>query len=543
MSGMVRLLLVTFISMVSLLAANASEYDIVIKNGLVIDGTRTAGKIRTVAIQDGKIIYIGDKQDVTGKTIIDATGLIISPGFVDVHNHADFAVKQKASLGNESFIRQGVTTLVVGPDGYLSPTGIRELKKYIVDTGSSTNIATYIGHNAIRGEVMGMAPTLASNQQLADMKKLVREGMELGAVGLSTGLMYTPGMYSDTAEVIELAKVAGSFGGSYDSHVRNPVHDLIKSYQEVIEIGRQAKLPVKIGHAKLVGLPNKGLFPQVKKLINAARDQGITLVSDQYPYDGAANVWLWEMVALPEDMQPKQEKDYSRKWVAALLIDPVKRAYLKKFNEVDTEGFSWVKAVGYTSMRVVVSEEQKDLIGKHISELATELNKSEFDVIADMVTNPKLNINITLGSVEEDNVRKLLVQPWNMVSSDGAYSDTGGLAISHPRSTGSYPRVLGRYVRDEGLLDFSEAIYKIATFPSNFIGLGNRGYIKEGYIADITIFDPKTIIDRSDWVHPERLSEGVSYVIIDGKFALKEGKMTSTMVGRFIPHNDKAVTK
>ena len=261
------------------------------------------------------------------------------------------------------------------------------------------------------------------------------------------------------------------------------------------------------------------------------------MVSDQYPYDGAANVWLWEMVALPEDMMPKEAKDHNRSWVATLLKDPAKRAFLKQFNEQDTKGFSWARAVGYTSMRVVVSVEQPDLVGKHISELAEELGKSEFAVIADMITDPGLTINITLGSVLEENVQAFLKQPWNMVSSDGAWSDIGEMAIAHPRSTGSYPRVLGRYVREQGLLDLSEAIYKMSTLPAEFLSLGKRGHIQEGYVADIAIFDPEKIIDRSDWVHPERMSTGMIHVLVGGKFALRAEKITGAMVGQFVRHN------
>ena len=518
-------------------SAQGADYDVVIKNGLVIDGSRHAGKIATVAIRDGKITYVGPRQDLSATETIDAKGLVVAPGFIDPHNHAEMMLQMGNNLSNESYLRQGVTTLVVGADGFLAPKYIIKVQQYIKEKGSSTNVASYVGHNGIREQVMGQDSQLANEEQMSQMKALVREGMDLGALGLSTGLMYTPGMYSDTAEVIELAKVAASYGGIYDSHVRNPVHELLKSYEEVIEIGRKAGLPVKIGHAKLVGLPNRDLFSQVQKLVNAARDEGINVVSDQYPYDGAANVWLWEMVALPEDMMPKEAKDHNRSWVATLLKDPAKRAFLKQFNEQDTKGFSWARAVGYTSMRVVVSVEQPDLVGKHISELAEELGKSEFAVIADMITDPGLTINITLGSVLEENVQAFLKQPWNMVSSDGAWSDIGEMAIAHPRSTGSYPRVLGRYVREQGLLDLSEAIYKMSTLPAEFLSLGKRGHIQEGYVADIAIFDPEKIIDRSDWVHPERMSTGMIHVLVGGKFALRAEKITGAMVGQFVRHN------
>ena len=528
-----------FITIFGLLISSqsfAEKYDIVINNGLVIDGTRTVGKKVSIAVKDGKIAYIGSKSDLSAKRVIDAEGLVISPGYIDVHNHAESVLQSGSTLENEGFIRQGVTTVVTGPDGYLAPKDIVKIKSYIKEKGSSTNVALYVGQNGVRSEVMGMEPVLSNAKQLSAMKALVKEGMELGAVGLSTGLMYPPGMYSNTEEVIELAKVAASYGGSYDSHVRNPVHELLKSYEEAIEIGRKADLPVKLGHVKLVGLINRDIFPEVQKLVNDARNEGIEVVSDQYPYDGAYNAWLWETISVPKELMPEDEKELSRDWIASLLNDPKKSMELRQFNEKDEQHFSWAKAVGYFSMRVVVSNEQPDLVGKHISELATELNKSEFDVIADMVTDPNLNINVTLGSVLEENVRQFLRQPWNMISSDGEWSKSNSDIVSHPRSTGSFPRVLGRYVRNEGLLDLSEAIYKMSAFPADFLGLGKRGYIREGYIADIAIFDPNTIIDKSDWVHPERLSVGMKYVLVNGELALDNSVMTDQMSGQFVKH-------
>ena len=531
-----QLLLLTLLILVAA-ETQAKQYDLIIKNGFVIDGSRTVGKKENIAIRDGKIVYVGLNANLSAKKVIDVKGLTVSPGFIDVHNHAESIVDSGASLRNESYLLQGVTTLVTGPDGYLAPKDIIAIKRYLKQNGSSTNVAVYIGHNGVRQQVMGMKPVLASSEQLEAMKKLVKQGMKLGAVGLSTGLMYQPGMYSNTEEVIELAKVAAAFGGSYDSHVRDPVHELIKSYKEVIEIGREAHIPVKIAHAKLVGLDNSDLFPQVRKLINHARDKGIYVVSDQYPYDGAFNEWIWQAIALPEAMQPANKRDYNRELISNLLKDPAKRAELKKYNETNKDKFTWIKAVGYKSMRIVVSKERPNLVGKHISELASEWSESAFDVMSELIINPELNVNITYGSVLERNVQNFLMQPWNMISSDGAWSsDSKTMLKTHPRSTGTYPGILGRYVRETGLLDLSEAIYKMSAFPAKFLGLGKRGLIKEGYIADITIFDANTIIDRSTWVHPERLSVGVKYVLVNGKFAVADGKMTAKMTGQFVRH-------
>lgn len=517
----------------------AADYDIVIKNGLVIEGNKSAGKKQTVAINKGRIVYVGPKTDLPALKIIDATGLVVAPGFIDVHNHAEVMVLWGNSLNNESYVRQGVTTVVTGADGKLAPEEILTVQEYITDEGSSTNVAVYVGHNNIRKEVMGRKKTAPNNAELAQMKALVKEGMELGAVGLSSGLMYNPAVYSRTEEVIELAKVAASYGGSYDAHVRDPAYAPLKSFAEVIEVGRKAHLPVKIAHVKLVKRASGGDFPEALKLITDARAEGINVVTDQYPYDGAQSMWLWQVVAVPQDMRPKDGSKPTHKGVAALLGDPEKREKIRHATEdKKAAGFSWIKAVGYTSMRIVVSDEKLALVGKYFTELAKEQGKSEFDVIADMIIDPTLNVNMVVGSVGAENVRNFLRQPWNMVSSDGAWSDDERtMTIAHPRSTGTYPRILEKYVREEKLLTLPDAIYHMSGFPADFLGLGKRGYIRKGYAADIAIFDPETIAEKSDWVHPERLSEGMVHVLIDGKFVLENAKITKEMPGRFVPHS------
>lgn len=526
-----------FLIMVFSANAIAEKYDVVINNGSVIDGAGTGIRQVNIGVKDGEIHYIGKNKGLKAKSVIDASGLIVAPGFIDVHNHSEKLMERGGDLYNESFIRQGVTTIIVGPDGFIAPNHIKGIQNYIKQKGSSTHVAAYVGHNAIRKQVMGSQKTLANAEQLDEMRALVREGMKLGAVGLSTGLMYDPGMFSNTFEVVELAKEVKPFGGTYDSHVRNPVFNLIESYKEAIEISEKSGVPAKIAHAKIVGLHNQGLFKALRATINSARSKGLEIVTDQYPYDGAYNEDLWKIISIPHALQPK-DQDVDRQWLISLLGDTNRRQELREYNEKGIKGFSWIKAVGYTSMRVIVSEQKPDLIGKHISEIARTRNQAEFDVISDLILDTNLDVNVTLGSTAESDVQNIMIQPWNMISSDGVWGGEG-LGLNHPRSTGTYPKILGHYVRELGILDLENAIYKMSTFPANFIGFGQRGEVKEGFVADLVIFDPNTVRARSDWGHPEHYSEGMVHVLVGGELVLSNGRMTGSLPGKFVSLNRK----
>ena len=544
MSAGLRYLLVVLCILVASRPAYGQDYDVVIENGLVIDGSGRLPAIMTVAIRNAEISYVGPRTDLSAEKRIDATGLVVAPGFIDVHNHSELLVQNLTnpdsnSLSNEAFVRQGVTLVVIGPDGLLGPAGIRRIRDFVRTKGSSTHVAAYAGHNAIRTQVMGAKAAFATSDELNKMKALVEEAMEIGAVGLSTGLMYAPGMYSDTNEVVELAKVVARYGGSYDSHVRNPVFDLLGSYREAIEIGNRAGIRAKIAHAKVVGKHNDGKFSEVRALINDARSRGANIVTDQYPYDGAATSKLHEIVALPAHFSPAGEYQDARvpppkEWVARLLSDPHVRAELKLYNEEVSTGFTWAQAVGYGSFRIVACEAKPELIGQYIVDIARDKRSSEFDVISNMIVDPSLDVTITLGAVSEENVQDLMVQPWNMIASDGAWSDRESSRLLHPRSTGTFTRVLGHYVRELGVLDISTAVRKMSTFPAEFMGFSRRGRIKQGYFADVAIFDPTTVRDQSDWLNPDRYSVGMIHVIVGGTFVLENEHMTPEMPGQFV---------
>jgi N-acyl-D-aspartate/D-glutamate deacylase len=479
---------------------------------------------------------------------LDATGLVVAPGFIDVHSHTSPAIASPEGRLNEGVVRQGVTTVIGGPDGYFGPGVLRELVAAHDSLGVGTNVAYYVGHNGIRAEVMGddykRAPT---DEELDAMRAQVREGMELGAVGLSSGLMYEPGMFGTTDEVVALAREVAPYGGIYDSHVRDPVHALLASDREVVAIAEAAGIGGKIGHLKAVGLHNAGVIDDVVALVEEARTRGLDIVSDQYPYDGAATAPLEGILVPPPDVPgletfrslvtgtapPDPETvAAAREELRAAFADPARWAAFKESSENGVDGgFAWLKATGYTSMRVVSAPSRPELVGRYLSQLAEEAGREPFRIVTDLVASGD-PINITLGAIEEADVRALMVQPWNMIASDGAWGDGGDSPEGHPRSTGTFARFLGHYVREEALLPLEEAVRKITSLPADFVRLADRGRLVPGHAADLAVFDAATIIDRSDWDHPNRFAEGVVHVVVNGVPVLRDGAMTGEAPGR-----------
>lgn len=522
-----------------------SSADVLIKNGTLIDGLGNPPMKANVAIRNGLMEVLKQGEEIEAKNTIDATGLIVAPGFIDVHNHSDWNLQGEEKKLNEGFVRQGVTTIVGGPDGYWAPSTIKELIEVYKAKGIGTNVAFYVGHNGIRKEVMqkdqNRAPTA---KELEQMKKLVREGMEMGAVGLSTGLMYEPGIYSNTDELIALSKEVALYNGIYDSHVRNPVHAFVKSHREVIEISTTAKIPGKLGHLKAVGLHNEGAIDEIISMVEEYRNEGFTIVSDQYPYDGAQTEKLEHIIRFPSDMEEARaisKQQNSGNDVEALVLlksvltDEAKRAKIKQVSEEgENGGFAWLKATGYSSMRITSSKDYPELVGKYLSEVAEEKNMDPFESLCDLILNASESSFITLGGINEKDVQKLLVQPWNMIASDGSYVKQSNMSTGHPRSTGTFPKVLGHYSRDLKLLSLEEAVRKMTSLPADVLGFKNRGRIKDGMPADIVIFDPETIIDNSTFEQPNLYATGVIHVFVNGVAVLKNKEMTGKASGKYL---------
>lgn len=511
--------------------AFAQPYDLLIRHGTVVDGTGRRAFRADVGIRGGRIALVGRAGNAAARKTFDARGLVVAPGFIDVHNHTERAIALPERRFNEGFLRQGVTTVVGGADGSASPSDMRRLVAAYEKNGVATNVAFYVGHNAIRREVIGMDHRRATAAEIARMRELVREGMELGAAGLSTGLMYEPGMWADTGEVVELAKEVKPFGGIYDSHVRDPVKRFLESDAECIEIGRRAGIPAKIAHEKAVGLENDGKIRDVIAMVEQARKAGHEVVTDQYPYDGAATGTLEGILIAPPEL--RAQPDFNLK---KALRDPALRERIREASENGLDGgFAWLKATGYTAMRITSSKDYPSLTGKYLSQIAEERQLARFDALAELYLASEHPVGITLGAIKEEDVRLLLKQPWNMIASDGAWVDAKAKPTGeHPRSTGTFPRVLGHYVREAKVLTLEDAVRKMTWLPASHLRLAARGKLEPGFAADVTIFDPRTIKDLSTWDEPNRYSEGVRHVIVNGVPVMDGGALTGATPGVFV---------
>jgi N-acyl-D-aspartate/D-glutamate deacylase len=511
--------------------ADTSSYDVIIANGTIVDGSGKPGYEGDVGIRGETIAKIGNLSKAKSENRIDATGLIVAPGFLDPHSHSDRTLRSPKYRTNENFIRQGVTTCFFGVDGYWSPKIAGNFLKSTKKNGVGTNWVFYMGHNGIRREVLGMDNRAPTDEELEKMKAMVNRGMEMGAVGLSSGLMYLPGRHAMTEEVIELAKVVAPYDGVYDSHVRDPVNDFLGSVEECIEIGEKSGARPHPAHHKAVGIPNWGKSKDVSDLIQAAIDRGLDVTVDQYPYDGAATAPLFAVLVPPQGTALAK--------IHEALENPEFREKIKALTEnPPPEVYSWVQTVGYSSFRIVVSEKFPDYVGKMLVDIAKEKGVEPFQMIIDIITEDPDTI-ITLGACLEDDVRYIMTRSWTMISSDGAT----GASMGHPRSYGTFARVLGRYVREWKVLPLEEAVHKMSGKTAQYFRLENRGEIKVGCYADIAVFDPDRIIDRSDWAHPDEMAEGVVHVLVNGDFALRDEKMTGKLNGRMIPFKGGAYIK
>lgn len=511
--------------------SDTSSYDVILANGTVVDGTGKPGYSSDVGIRGETIAKIGNLKKAKSENRIDATGLVVAPGFLDAHSHSDSTLRSPKFRTNENFIRQGVTTCFFGVDGSWTPRTAGNFLKATKKNGVGTNWVFYMGHNGIRRAVMRMENRAPLEEELEEMKTMVKQGMEMGAVGLSSGLMYLPGRYATTEEVIELAKVVAPYDGVYDSHVRDPVNDFLGSVGECIEIGEKSGARPHPAHHKAVGKPNWGKSKDVSDLIQAAIDRGLDVTVDQYPYDGAATSPLLAVLVPPKGT-PLNE-------IQEALEDPSNREKIKALTEnPPPEIYSWVQTVGYSSFRIVVCEKFPDYVGKMLVDIAEEKGVDPFAMIVDIVTEDPDTI-ITLGACLEDDVRYIMTRPWTMISSDGAT----GASMGHPRSYGTFARVLGRYVREWKVLPLEDAVHKMSGKTARYFRLENRGEIQVGYYADIAVFDPERIMDRSDWAHPDKMAEGVIHVLVNGDFALKDEEMTGKLNGQMIPFKGGAHIK
>lgn len=495
-------------------------FDVVITGGRIVDGSGSPWFAGDIGITNGRITRIGRLAGAEAARRIDATGLIVSPGFVDPHAHARERLFELPTA--EGYLLQGITTVVDGNDGS-SPLPLAPYLAKAEAARFSPNLALFAGHGTIREQVMGTANRRASPSELDQMKALVRQAMRDGAIGLSTGLAYIPGNYATTEELIALSVVTREHGGIYVSHMRDEGGGVLDSVRETIRIGEEARIPVQISHHKVGGRRQFGQSVQSLALIESARGRGIDVTFDQYPYTASQTglSLIFPRWALADD------------GLNARLADPKGRGEVKNgmLDFID-ERFGDDPA----RIQLVRCGFDPSLSGKTIADLLKAAGQpltqsATADVVIDLQL--KGGCSAIFHAYDEPDVERLMRAPFGMIGSDGSLTKVGDGA-PHPRAFGTYPRVLGRYVRERKVLALEEAIRKMTSFPAARLGLTDRGLLREGMAADVTIFDPATVIDRSTFTDPHHYSEGVRYVLVNGTVVIDNGAHTGARPGRVL---------
>jgi N-acyl-D-amino-acid deacylase len=495
------------------------EYDLLIRNGTVIDGSGAPGVRADVAIQDGRIVKVGNLAEAKAKRVIDATGLVVAPGFIDVHTHTDDLAEIPRA---ENYLRMGVTTVVAGNCGS-SALEIGKALAAIRAAGPSINYATLIGHNTVREAVMGEERRAPTPAEMERMKALVAQGMKEGAVGLSTGLQYTPGTWAEPSEITELARIACGAGGLYASHMRNEGTEIEKSVAETIAVGESAGCRVEISHLKIDSPRNWGMGTKALALIDAARSRGVDVEADQYAYTAAASSLS---IRFPDwVLEGGQEQVRKR------LDDPATWAKVK-------DGMRELLAArGFQDLSfAVVSSYPPDpsLQGLSMKEVALRLKgdgsaDAQFEAARDMLHAGGASMVYHLMS--EEDVAAILKHPQIAVASDGSLPVFGKDA-THPRAYGNNARVLGLYVRERKAIPLAEAIRKMTSLPAEHFRLAERGLVKEGYAADLVLFDPAKVGDAATFEKPHAYAVGFPYVLVNGVPAVDGGEPTAAKAGR-----------
>ena len=518
-----------YISSVTLLVlllpsfGNSQDYDLIIRGGKVVDGSGNPWYHADIAIKNDRITEIGQLSNHEAKRVIDAHGLVVAPGFIDPHTHALRGIFEVPNA--ESALLQGVTTLTEGNDGS-SPYPIDRHYADIDNLRISPNWAVFVGQGTIRQRVIGFGLRKATPDEMERMKQMVRDAMEQGALGISTGLFYVPGSFTSTEEVIELSKVAAEYNGIYISHIREEAAQLIDSVQETIRIGEEANIPVQITHHKVIGVENWGASIESLRLVDEARKRGVDVTIDQYPYTASqtsinALIPQWAQAGGREEMLSRinSAETYStikNEVVAKILYD----------------------RGGGDPKNVFISRNSwdPDMAGKNLAELAIDAGleptpENAADVVFDIIRGG--GATAVYHAIGPEDVDRIMQHPATAIGSDGPVG-VFGEGAPHPRQYGTFARVLGLYVRERKILSLEEAIRKMSSQSARRLGIHDRGLITKGYFADIAIFDPDEIIDRATFENPHQYAIGTKFVLVNGTVVVENGQHTGARPGRIL---------
>jgi N-acyl-D-amino-acid deacylase len=498
-------------------AQESVDADILLRGGQILDGTGSPPVMGDVAIRGDRIVAVGAFQAGKVGETINCTGLIIAPGFIDLHNHSDDSIIAEETRAAENYIRQGCTTLVTGNCG----GGANDTAKYYAEIdahGAGTNVAHLIPHGAIRSLVLGRRQVDPMPEELEKLRSLIDEGMRAGAWGMATGLIYIPGAYSKIDELASLTEVVGRHGGIYASHIRSEDSGLLEAVSEAIEIGRRGKAPVHISHFKASGKPYWGSIRAAARLIEQARAIGHRVTADQYPYIASST-------SLEAMLLPDWAREGSRGDVSARLTDPEQLARIKPAIQTALDERPHIRIVSY--------KPKAQYTGRALHEIAAAENRPIIDVAIEVMREDHPSA-INFGMAEED-VRFAMQQPWVATASDGSVKLASGDMV-HPRSFGTFPRKIGLYAIREKVLPLEAAVRSATGLPADILGLPERGYLRPHYFADIAVFDPTMIIDNATFDKPFEPPAGIPCVIVNGQIAVRIGEPTKSLSGRALRH-------
>ena len=529
------------------------SFDVVITNGHIIDGTGSPWYSGDIGISNSRITAIGNLSEAARKRTIDAHGMVVAPGFIDMLGQSEITILVDPRLPSK--IYQGITTEITGEGGSAAPLNDtiiqndrpsyahyhitpdwRMLRQYFArleKQGMGINLASYVGATQVRRMVLGDDDKQPTPQQLGQMKQLVREAMRDGAVGVSTSLEYAPAPYAKTDEIIALASEASKFGGIYATHMRNESDAVLTAIDEALRIGGEAHIPVEIWHIKVAGKQNWGRMPEVVAKINAARAAGMDITADTYAY----TAWFNSFSAFI----PPWAHDGGDTKLIERLKDPATRARIRKDMMTPSKDWDneWEEIPGPEAILIGVVQNPKllPLQGKTLAEVAKLWNKDPIDALCDLLIEDNAFTNVAVFGMSEPDVALVLQQPWVSIDNDSSGTSPEGILGQehpHPRAYGTFPRILRKYVREEKKLTLEDAIRKMSALPAQRMRLTDRGVLKTGMWADVVIFDPATVRDLATFENPNQLSQGMQYVLVNGITVIDEGKMTGASPGKVL---------
>ena len=541
------------------------SFSVAITNGKVVDGTGNPWFRADVGVIGDKVAKIGRIDPKNAKKVIDASGKVVCPGFIDAHSHSDFSLIFDPRA--ESTIKQGITTLVVGQCGmslapinrrfenllrryeapFLPDPNIRipwtTFKQYLAEMKrirSTSNAVHLVGHGTVRIAAMGFEERDPTKRELDSMKAMVAEAMKAGAAGMSTGLIYPPGVFSKTEELIDLTRVVAKYGGVYFSHIRGEGLTLIKAVSEAIEIGEKGGTPVQISHHKAAGRQTWGKTKETLQLMEAARSRGVDVTYDQYPYTAG-------MTSLATMLPPWVHEGGMDKLLERLRDDETWMKVRREMEAGTLDREDMLTEAGWERIVIssVKSESLKQLEGKNLAEAAKILEKSdEFTALRDILLEDRGGATMVMFSMDEGDVEYAMKGRYHMVGTDAwSVSTTGPLSQGkpHPRFYGTYPRILGQYVRAKRILALEDAIRRMTSHPAQRVGLKDRGILKEGFSADIVVFDPEKIIDKATFDRPAQFPEGIEKVLVNGQVVVDSAELTKARPGKVLLRENRSL--